>query len=181
MTGEQIIAQTAEQFGYTVEDLTGPDKSRAVSLARAVAMFAVRQITELSYPAIGELFNRDHSTIINGCRRVEKMLEGADEVRAAIDTAVGKMQEVEPTKKLVRIHVNQHVIKANAKSEDKQPPITVKTYNDNRYANEVAILGDDGEVVATVVYRPEDPLSCGAKVWIETRNEVVVDGVGEST
>ena len=177
MTAEQIIAATAAQFGYTVEDLTGPDKSRAVSLARAVAMYAVRQITKLSYPAIGEVFNRDHSTIINGCRRVEKMLEGADEIREAIDTAVGKMHEAEPKKKLVRIHVNQHVIKANAKSEDKQPPITVKTYNDNRYANEVSILDDDGNVVATVVYRPDDPLSCGARVWIETRNEVKLDSV----
>lgn len=36
------------------------------------------------------------------------------------------------------------------------------------YASEVAITGP-----ATVVYRPDKPLSCGAKVWIETDSEVV--------
>jgi hypothetical protein len=34
------------------------------------------------------------------------------------------------------------------------------------------LLGDDGEVVASVIYSPDKPLSCGAKVWIETELEV---------
>jgi hypothetical protein len=36
----------------------------------------------------------------------------------------------------------------------------------------VEILGKDGEVVAKIIYRPDNPLSCGAKVWIETDNEI---------
>jgi len=35
-------------------------------------------------------------------------------------------------------------------------------------------LDEDGEVVASVVYSPDKPLSCGAKVWIETELEVSV-------
>lgn len=66
------------------------------------------------------------------------------------------------------IHVNQHKIR---KREDK--PLTVKTYKDNREAAEALILRD-GEVVAKVVYRPDKPLSCGARVWIETDLEVEV-------
>jgi hypothetical protein len=67
------------------------------------------------------------------------------------------------------IHVNQHVIKANAKSGANDPVLTVKTYKDNRYAHEVHILGD-----SKVVYSPDKPLSCGAKVWIETESTVEV-------
>jgi len=68
-----------------------------------------------------------------------------------------------------RIHVNQHVIRSNKKNNENKPVITVKTYQDNTYGNEVKILGQ-----SKVVYRPDKPLSCGAKVWIETDAEVVI-------
>jgi hypothetical protein len=67
------------------------------------------------------------------------------------------------------IHVNQHVVKANAKSGANDPVLTVKTYKDNRYAHEVYILGE-----SKIVYSPHKPLSCGAKVWIETESIVEV-------
>jgi len=67
------------------------------------------------------------------------------------------------------IHVNQHVIKANAKNGTSDPVLTVKTYKENRYAHEVDIKGP-----SRIVYSPDKPLSCGAKVWIETDAEVEV-------
>ena len=70
------------------------------------------------------------------------------------------------------IHVNQHVIKSNSKNNECEPVLTCKTYKDNKYASEVEILDKNGEVVAKVIYRPDNPLSCGAKVWIETDNEI---------
>jgi len=67
------------------------------------------------------------------------------------------------------IHVNQHVIKSNAKKGATDPVLTVKTYKSNTYAHEVEILGP-----SRIVYSPDKPLSCGAKVWIETDSEVIV-------
>ena len=67
------------------------------------------------------------------------------------------------------IHVNQHVVKDNAKYGERNPVLTVKTYKTNIYAHEVEIKGD-----CKVVYRPDKPLSCGAKVWIETQGEVTI-------
>ncbi|HUU86959.1 MAG TPA: hypothetical protein VMX17_04310 [Candidatus Glassbacteria bacterium] len=69
------------------------------------------------------------------------------------------------------IHVNQHNIKANAKGDNK-PVITCKTYKSNEYANEVIIYGQDGKEAARIVYSPDKPLSCGAKVWIETYGKI---------
>jgi hypothetical protein len=66
------------------------------------------------------------------------------------------------------VHVNQHLIKAKA-----EQPLTVKTYKENRNAAQADIVVN-GEVVASIVYRPNDPLSCGARVWIETQHEVQV-------
>ena len=74
---------------------------------------------------------------------------------------------------ITRIHVNQHNIKANSKGAD-LPVLTVKDYKENRKVNHVQILDSVGNVVATVVYSPDKPLSCGAKVWIETEGEVII-------
>ena len=67
------------------------------------------------------------------------------------------------------IHVNQHVVRANAKNGTTDPVLTVKTYKENKYAHEVEIKGE-----SKVVYSPDKPLSCGARVWIETQAEVVI-------
>lgn len=67
------------------------------------------------------------------------------------------------------IHVKQHNIKANGKNGTDLPVLTVKTYKSNTYAHEVIIKGE-----SKVVYSPDKPLSCGAKVWIETNNEVEI-------
>tara|TARA_R100001082_G_C4269246_1_gene118991 strand:- start:398 stop:616 length:219 start_codon:yes stop_codon:yes gene_type:complete len=67
------------------------------------------------------------------------------------------------------IHINQHVIKRNAKTGEREPVITVKTYKDNNYGHEVTVDGP-----CKIVYSPDKPLSCGAKVWIETMENVHV-------
>ena len=64
-----------------------------------------------------------------------------------------------------------HKIRANKKHGTNEPVITVKTYKTNTYGHEVEILGD-----SKVVYSPNKPLSCGARVWIETDAEVKIDG-----
>jgi hypothetical protein len=75
---------------------------------------------------------------------------------------------------LKRIHINQHVIKQNAKNGDRNPVITCKTYKSNNYFTDLEIMDSDGSVAAKVIYRPDEPdcLPCGAKVWIETKAEV---------
>ena len=70
------------------------------------------------------------------------------------------------------IHVNQHIIKSNAKRNEKKPVLTCKTYKTNNYAHEALIYGQDNKVAAKVIYSPDKPLSCGAKVWIETQNKI---------
>lgn len=76
--------------------------------------------------------------------------------------------------KIKRIHVNQHVIRQNLKSGEYAPVITVKQSKSNAYGHEVHILDNDGNVVAKVVQPQNARLSCGARVWIETQQKVVV-------
>ena len=71
---------------------------------------------------------------------------------------------------ITRIHVNQHVIRANAKTGDRNPVFTVKQGKHNTYAQEVEIKGR-----RRLVYSPDKPLSCGAKVWIEIVDSTTID------
>jgi hypothetical protein len=66
------------------------------------------------------------------------------------------------------IHVNQHKIRSNIKNDVVEPVLTVKSYKSNIYAHEVEILGP-----SKIIYSPKKPLSCGARVWIETESEVI--------
>jgi len=67
-----------------------------------------------------------------------------------------------------RVHVNQHVIRRNQKTGERKPVLTVKTYKSNDYCYEAIIDGP-----CKVIYSPDKPLSCGARVWIETESEIV--------
>lgn len=74
------------------------------------------------------------------------------------------------------VHVNQHAIRRNIGAGSPEPVLTVKTYKSNQYAHEVEILGP-----SRIVYRPQKPLSCGARVWIETESEVRLSGASEGS
>jgi hypothetical protein len=63
--------------------------------------------------------------------------------------------------------VNQHNIRHNSKNDDKLPVLTVKTSKENIKCDKVVIRGS-----SEIVYSPDKPLACGAKVWIETTAEV---------
>jgi hypothetical protein len=52
---------------------------------------------------------------------------------------------------------------AMQKTGEREPVITVKTYKSNNYGHEVIVDGP-----CKIIYSPDKPLSCGAKVWIET-------------
>ena len=67
------------------------------------------------------------------------------------------------------IHVNQLVIRRNNKTGERNPVLSCKPYKSNTYGHEAEITGP-----CRVVYSPDKPLGCGARVWIETESEVVV-------
>jgi hypothetical protein len=70
-----------------------------------------------------------------------------------------------------RIHVNQHHIKANRKAGNEDLPVyTIKNRGETLVATTVDILGP-----SRLVYKSEDPLSCGAHCWIETTAEAVFE------
>lgn len=80
-------------------------------------------------------------------------------------------------KRIKRIHVNQHVIRSNAKHGKAEPAITVKVGRENFYTMEAEIRGP-----STLKYSPHEPLlKCGARMVLQTTAPVVIDGNVEIT
>ena len=76
-TTDLIIEETAKYYMLAPEDIKGQRRTRNTALARQMAMFLIRKLTNLSLKDIGGLFEgRDHSTVLSSIRKVE---EGIDE------------------------------------------------------------------------------------------------------
>jgi len=72
---------------------------------------------------------------------------------------------------MVRVYINRHVVAANQKSGERNPPITILRGKGRRtYALGVELIG-----TARVIYSPDKPLSCGARVWIECDDAMSVE------
>jgi chromosomal replication initiator protein len=70
-----ILEKVSERYGFTVEEITGKSRRRPLVTARQVAMYVVRELTELSYPAIGRVFgDRDHTTVMHAVSKIEALM-----------------------------------------------------------------------------------------------------------
>ncbi|MGO3734846.1 MAG: chromosomal replication initiator protein DnaA [Canibacter sp.] len=70
-----IISETSEYFGISIDDLHGPGRSQQIALARQIAMYLCRELTPLSLPKIGQLFGgRDHTTVMYAHKKIANLI-----------------------------------------------------------------------------------------------------------
>jgi chromosomal replication initiator protein len=92
ITPAVILEATSKMFGIPVEEITGKKRQRPLVAARQVAMYVVRELTDLSYPAIAREFGgRDHTTVIHA---VEKISTQMRTQRPTYDQVTELMQTV---------------------------------------------------------------------------------------
>ena len=73
-------------FEIKVDELKSQKRNRDLSYPRQIAMFLCRELTDMSYPKIGEEFGgRDHTTVLHACEKISNDIETNHETRRAID------------------------------------------------------------------------------------------------
>ncbi len=70
---ESIVHVAATHYGITREQLKGKRRTNSVALPRQMAMFLMRRMTTLSLSEIGRFFDRDHTTVIHACEKIERL------------------------------------------------------------------------------------------------------------
>jgi len=76
ITPKVILDATSETFGFTVDELCGPNRRRPLVTARQVSMYVFRELTDFSYPAIGREFGgRDHSTVMHAVEKIGGLMK----------------------------------------------------------------------------------------------------------
>jgi chromosomal replication initiator protein len=75
ITASLIMAQTAQYFDVTIDDLCGTSRSRVLVTARQISMYLCRELTDLSLPKIGQQFGgRDHTTVMHAERKIRSLM-----------------------------------------------------------------------------------------------------------
>ena len=75
ITPELILHATGEYFNLTLEELTSKSRTRTLVTARQIAMYLLRELTEMSLPKIGqELGGRDHTTVMHADRKIRELM-----------------------------------------------------------------------------------------------------------
>jgi len=75
ITAATIMAQTAQYYALTIDDLCSGSRSRQLVTARQIAMYLCRELTELSLPKIGQQFGgRDHTTVMHADRKIRELM-----------------------------------------------------------------------------------------------------------
>jgi chromosomal replication initiator protein len=76
ITPQMILDATAASYGFSIEAICGPSRTRPLVTARQVAMYLVRNLTDYSYPAIARVFGgRDHTTVIHAVDKIEGQMQ----------------------------------------------------------------------------------------------------------
>jgi chromosomal replication initiator protein len=91
----RVLAATAESFGLSISDLEGPRRHQPLARARQIAMYIVREMTDLSLPKIGAIFGgRDHTTVLHGINTVSRLMQ---EDQTLFDRVTALMQGLRRT------------------------------------------------------------------------------------
>jgi chromosomal replication initiator protein len=76
ITPKLILDTTSETFGFSVEELCGPNRRRPLVMARQIGMYVFRELTDFSYPAIAREFGgRDHTTVIHAVEKISGQMK----------------------------------------------------------------------------------------------------------
>ena len=94
VTVDRIISEVANIYGVTSDDIKSNKRSQQISTARKVAVYVIKEITQMSLTAIGaEIGGRDHSTVVYYNNDIEARMEKNPQIRGTVDDIIKNISE----------------------------------------------------------------------------------------
>ena len=93
VTVDKIFSAVDKKYNVKKSDLVGKSRVKEIANARHICVYLIREITEMSYPNIGKIFNRDHTTIIASEEIVRKKLSSDRTFETAFNEIVKEVRE----------------------------------------------------------------------------------------
>jgi chromosomal replication initiator protein len=85
VTPERIAQAVSDYYGVGMDALRGQKRERSIVVPRQIAMYLMREETDVSLLRIGaELGNRDHSTVLHACDKINREMQANDEMRREV-------------------------------------------------------------------------------------------------
>lgn len=93
LNGKTIRDIISSQYKISVEELTSRSRKRVVSFPRQIAMYLTRKYTEESLADIGNLYNRDHSTVLYAIKVINRDIAQKNTVRQQVELLKDKLEK----------------------------------------------------------------------------------------
>ena len=93
VTVDKIFAAIEKKYDVSRQELIGNSRVKNVAQARHVAIYLIKTITDISYPSIGKLFNRNHSTIMSSVEVIEKKISSSPAMEIEINELIKEIKE----------------------------------------------------------------------------------------
>ena len=75
VTPKMIIKMVSQKYGIDEKDILSEKRASNISQSRHICIYIMRKVLELSYPTIGKVFSKDHTTMMSSYKRIEKEIK----------------------------------------------------------------------------------------------------------
>ncbi len=94
LTVEKIIEEVAKTYSVTADDIRSSNRAASVSTARQIAIYVVREITQMSQASIGEEFGgRDHATVLYAIQKVKDLINKDSRTKEIIEDIIKNIRD----------------------------------------------------------------------------------------
>jgi chromosomal replication initiator protein len=93
VTPALILEHTARMYSLSIDEITGSSRRRPLVNARQIAMYVIRELTDLSYPAIAREFGgRDHTTVIHAVEKIRNLMGERRQIYEQVTTLIDEIR-----------------------------------------------------------------------------------------
>lgn len=94
---DDIIKAVANHYNLSFADVKGKKRTKNIMMPRQIAMYIAREMTEYSTTELGAEFNKDHTTVMHACQKIEEAIKNDSQLESNIELIIRNLKEQKKT------------------------------------------------------------------------------------